>query len=102
MNIKGLITYETETKVYRTDGYTISNCNSIVFINTGTAVVTVDQVRLVAGAQFVVTGNINEINVKQYQFSFGTGINKSLTVVRKVYSNEKLQEQVYKGALLKN
>ena len=97
-----LIPYETITAEYRDSGYTISNCNSILFINTGTRQVSVDQVKLNPGQSLVIDGNVGELNVKQYSFIFnptftpGTAI-KSLTVVRKVYADKKLQEDVFRG-----
>ena len=94
-----LIPYESVTAEYRESGYTISNCNSILFINTGQISVQVDQVNLQPGQSLAIDGNVGEINVKQYSFIFPpvTSVFKSLTVVRKLYVDKKLQEDVFKG-----
>lgn len=92
-----LIKFETVTKVYNQDNYTASDCNSILFINTGVVNVIVDQVRLTPGQQLSIPGNVGELNVKQYAFNFvGAVIGRSLTVVRKVYGDARLQEAIYK------
>ena len=96
-----LIRFETVTKVYQESGYTISNCNSILFINTGTAKVIVDQQLLLPGQSLSVPGSVGEINIKQYSFQFiyQIGYSQSLTVIRKVYADAKLQEDVFKNKI---
>lgn len=99
-----LIPFETVTKVYQISGYTISNCNSIAFVNTGTQGVTVDQQYLMPGQSVVYGGNVGEINIKQYSFEFDdlVGFYNSLTVIRKVYVSKQLQEDIFKGFQNKN
>jgi hypothetical protein len=79
------IQYTTETKVFVLTGSTDSNCNSILFINTGTSAVTIDGVTIQQGQQFRVDGNYMEILVKTYYFTFAAGGVNSLTVVFKRY-----------------
>ena len=77
--------YTTETKVFFLTGSTDTNCNSVLFINTGTAAVTIDGVVLQQGQQFRVDGNENEILIKTYYFTFAAGGTNSLTIVFKRY-----------------
>lgn len=79
------IQYTTETKVYVLTGSTDSNCNSILFINTGTSTVTIDGVTLQQGQQFRIDGNENEMLIKTYYFTFAAGGTNSLTIVYKRY-----------------
>lgn len=79
------IQYTTETKIFVLTGSTDSNCNSILFINTGTSAVTIDGITLQQGQQFRIDGNRDEILVKTYYFNFATGAANSLTVVFKRY-----------------
>ena len=77
--------YTTETKIFVLTGSTDSNCNSILFINTGTTAVTIDGVTLQQGQQFRIDGNQDEILIKTYYFTFATGGTNSLTIVYKRY-----------------
>lgn len=79
------IQYTTETKVFVLTGSTDSNCNSILFINTGTSAVTIDGVVIQQGQQFRIDGNYAEILIKTYYFTFATGGTNSLTIVYKRY-----------------
>ena len=77
--------YITETKVFSANNSTASNCNSILFINTGSVAVTVDLLVLQPGQQLAINGNKNEINEHTYYFNFAAGLNPSLTVIYKRY-----------------
>jgi hypothetical protein len=77
--------YIIETKVFVLTGQTDTNCNSILFINSGTSTVTVEGVVLAVGQQFRVDGNLDEMLVKTLQFTFATGGVNQLTVVFKRY-----------------
>jgi hypothetical protein len=79
------IQYTTETKIFVLTGSTDSNCNSILFINTGTSAVTIDGVTIQQGQQFRIDGNYMEILIKTYYFTFASGGGNSLTVVYKRY-----------------
>ena len=77
--------YITETKIFSASGQTDSNANSMIFVNQGTSNVTVDGFLLTPNQSWNITGNLDEINIKVYSFSFsGTGINQ-LTVIYKRY-----------------
>lgn len=77
--------YITETKLFYANNQTDSNCNSIIFINTGSVNVTVDNVLLQPSQSLAIDGNKDEILVKVYQFNFAAGSNPQLTVVFKRY-----------------
>jgi hypothetical protein len=78
--------YITETKVFSVGGQTDSQCNSLLFVNTGTTDVYVDGFKLTSGQSWSILGNRGEINTKTYSFTFfepkGT---ESLTVIYKRY-----------------
>lgn len=81
--------YITETKIYYLSGKTDSNCNSILFFNTGSQVVSIDGIPLKPGQQLAITGSIGEILVKQYDFIFSqvVGANNQLSIIYKKYVN---------------
>jgi hypothetical protein len=79
------VRYITETKIFVANSSTDSNCNSILFINTGSVSVTVENVLLQAGQQLAIDGNRDEMNIKTYYFTFAAGANPQLTVVYKRY-----------------
>ena len=84
MNI--LQQYTTETKVFNLAGQTDSNCNSILFINTGSTGVYVDGVLINSGQSFAIDGNRGEILVKTYSFNFvNQALSPNLTIVYKRY-----------------
>lgn len=77
--------YITETKIYSANNQTESNCNSIIFINSGSVNVTVDNVLLAPNQTLAIDGNKDEINVKVYNFNFASGANPQLTIIFKRY-----------------
>lgn len=79
--------YITETKVYYLSGQTATNCNSVIFYNTGTAKVIIDGIPLAPGQQVVITGSVGEILVKQYSFEFIQFVDSrnELTIIYKKY-----------------
>lgn len=78
--------YITETKVFYVGGQTDSNCNTILFVNTGTSTVTIDGFSLTSGQSLSILGNRGEMNVKTYSFTFDPADPKtSLTVIFKRY-----------------
>ncbi len=77
--------YITETKIFFETGSTDSNCNSILFVNTGTINVTIDGLLLVPNQSWEISGNRDEINVKTYYFTFASGSGSGLTVIYKRY-----------------
>lgn len=62
--------YITETKNFFVTGQTDSNCNTILFVNTGVSDVSVDGFTLTPNQSLSILGNRGEINVKTYQFTF--------------------------------
>lgn len=78
--------YITETKVFYVNSQTESNCNTILFVNTGSSTVTIDGFSLTAGQSLSILGNRGELNVKTYAFTFDPADQKtSLTVIYKRY-----------------
>ena len=77
--------YITETKIFLTSGSTPSNCNSMLFVNTGTTNVTVDGLLLVPNQSWEISGNRDEINVKTYYFNFASLTGAGLTIIFKRY-----------------
>jgi hypothetical protein len=80
-----MIRYITETKVYSTNNQTDTNANSVIFVNTGQDAVNVDGLILQPSQSFEITGNLNEILVKVYNFNFLTNTAPSLTIIYKRY-----------------
>lgn len=77
--------YITETKIFTQSSSTDSNCNSLIFVNTGTSNVNIDGLVLTPNQSLNITGNENEVNVKIYYFNFtGAGTN-GLTILFKRY-----------------
>jgi len=79
------IQYITETKIFFQTGSTPSNCNSILFVNTGIINVIIDGLQLVPNQSWTVDGNQGEINLKTYYFTFASGAGAGLTVIYKRY-----------------
>lgn len=79
------VKYTTQTDIVLTASQVESNCNSISFLNVGSDVVTVDNVRLLPGNSFDINGNFGEVNIKVYTVIFLTTTNPQLAVVRKIY-----------------
>lgn len=77
--------YITETKIYVANNSTATNCNSVLFINTGTASVNIDGLVLQPNQSWAITGNENEMLVKIYYFNFDTTGVANLTVIYKRY-----------------
>lgn len=83
--IKDCRKYITETKIIFANGSTDSNCNSILFVNTGVTNVTIDGLTLVPNQSFEILGNRDEINVKTYYFTFASLSGAALTIIFKRY-----------------
>lgn len=77
--------YTTDTKIFLSNGQTDTDCNSVIFYNTGTNLVNVDGINLQPGQQFRIDGNENEILVKAYYFQFTGALVDELTVIYKRY-----------------
>jgi len=79
------IKYITETKIFSANGQTDSQCNTILFINTGTDAVNIDGLVLQTNQSLEIQGNVNEINIKTYNFLFATSVAPQLTIIFKRY-----------------
>jgi len=77
--------YITETKLFYSNSQTDTNCNSVIFINSGSVNVSVDNVLLAPNQTLAIDGNRDEMLVKVYEFNFASGSNPQLTVVFKRY-----------------
>ncbi len=77
--------YTTDTKIFLKNGQADTDCNSVIFYNTGTNPVSVDGVTLQQGQQFRIEGNENEQLVKVYSFQFTGALVNELTVIYKRY-----------------
>lgn len=77
-----LINYIEQFENIVLDGFIESKCNQITFINTGATNVSVNNLTLLPGQQYVSTGNIRELNCTRYNVVLNGG---SVIVVRKVY-----------------
>ncbi len=77
--------YTTDTKIFLKNGQADTDCNSVIFYNTGTNPVSVDGVTLQQGQQFRIEGNENEQLVKVYNFQFTGALVNELTVIYKRY-----------------
>lgn len=77
--------YTTDTKIFLENGQADTDCNSVIFYNTGTNPCQVDGVVLQQGQQLRIEGNENEQLIKIYPFQFsGAGVSE-LTVIYKRY-----------------
>jgi hypothetical protein len=79
------IQYITETKIYTQNGQTDTNANSVVFVNTGGSPVNIDGLILQPSQSWAITGNVNEILIKIYNFQFSNTTNPQLTILFKRY-----------------
>jgi hypothetical protein len=79
------INYITETKLFAANGQTDSQCNTILFINTGTDAVSIDGLILQTNQSWEVVGNVGEMNIKTYNFLFSTTVSPQLTIIFKRY-----------------
>jgi hypothetical protein len=77
--------YITETKIYVANNSTATNCNSILFVNTGTASVNIDGLVLQPNQSWAIDGNQDEMLIKIYYFNFDTTGVANLTIIYKRY-----------------
>lgn len=75
----------TETKILSNNTTVDSNCNSIVFYNTGTANVFVDGIKITPGTSFSFIGNFDEMNIKYYSILFAQIGMPEITIIYKRY-----------------
>jgi hypothetical protein len=77
--------YITETKIYVAASQTATNCNSLLFINTGLDPVNIDGLLLQPNQSWAIDGNFNEMLIKVYDFKFTTTTGPQLTIIYKRY-----------------
>lgn len=77
-----------ETKIFNTSSKVYSDCNAIIFINTGTTNVNVNDVIIAPSQKLTLSGNFAEIDTTQYQITFANPIdpNNQVTILRKLYA----------------
>ena len=82
----GYIPFDINMTTYDRNGFVTTNCNSITFINYGTATVTIDNnVQLTQGQQLNIDGNAGEIINKQFLISFAASLVNNLVTIKKNY-----------------
>jgi len=70
---------------YNTPQSIPTDCNSIIFINSGTTTAIIENVTLAPSQSFVIDGNENEFTSVTLQINF-TGVGQNnLIVVKKIY-----------------
>lgn len=79
------IQFITETKMFQSANQTDTNCNGVLFVNTGNTTVTVDNFTLQPGQSWSIEGNRDEMLIKTYVFNFGAGAGPQLTIIYKRY-----------------
>jgi hypothetical protein len=72
-------------QLYNTPQEVRSECNAITVVNIGTTTAILDGLEIAPGAQYVSTGNENEINMTRYRLSFTGAGNDIVLVIRKIY-----------------
>lgn len=81
-----LIPFSANEEIITNSGSVESNCNGIVFINTGVSVCTVLSVALTQGQSLNIPCNIGEVDKTNYRVVFDTNADRRLIVIRKNYS----------------
>lgn len=84
------IYYDVDFQIITNSQTVDSGCNSISFINQGTATVTVKGAVLQQAQQLQIPGNVGEIDTTNYLVVFAetAGTSKQLLVIRKMYKNQ--------------
>jgi hypothetical protein len=78
--------YKWLTQVYTgADNQIKSDCNAIIFYNSGTSLVYVNSWPLQPGDRLILGGNENEIDTSLYTISFSPGGTNEFYVLRKYY-----------------
>jgi hypothetical protein len=86
--MKNLQKYEINVLQYSNTQFVQSNCNSITFYNVGSSTLLIEQsIPLANGQTFTITGNENEICVKQFLITFTGGGENNAIIVKKNYTD---------------
>lgn len=72
-------------QLYNTPQEIRSECNSITIINIGTSTAIIEGLQIVPGAQYVVLGNQDELNMTRYRLSFTGAGTEQVLIIRKIY-----------------
>lgn len=82
----GYVPYDVNFTTYDRNGFITTNCNSITFINYGTATVYIDNsLTLSQGQSLSIEGNAGELINRQFLLTFQTGLVNNLVTVKKNY-----------------
>lgn len=77
--------YDVDTQTITQSQTIESGCNSILFMNQGSATVTIKGAVLQQGQQLQIPGNFGEIDTSNYLATFAETGTKQLLVIRKMY-----------------
>jgi hypothetical protein len=79
--------YEIEILQYNAGQYIHSNCNTIMFTNSGVGTIYIDKLPLIANTTLIIDGNENERCTHQFNLEFQTPsvAGQQCTVTRKLY-----------------
>lgn len=66
----------------------VSNANAVTFINNGTVTFNVLNFPIAPGQSLSIEANRDEIDATEYYINFGTTLNGSCQIIRKIYINE--------------
>jgi len=79
--------YEIETVQYGAGQYIPSNCNTIMFTNTGVGTIYIDKLPLIPNTTMVIDGNVNEKCVHQFNLEMQSPFlaGQQCTITRKIY-----------------
>jgi hypothetical protein len=82
-----LIKYSVSFIQYSQANQISSNCNSITFLNLGTATAYIEGVPIITGASIAIDGNECEYTDDIFNLSFDTTGTTNLVVIKKTYTN---------------
>ena len=88
--IINVIKYECDFQQVGTTKYVDTACNTITFINYGTAPVNIEAVTLLQNQQLIIEGNAGEYTEQRFLVNFGiiaAGLVPNVVVIRKRYIN---------------
>jgi len=80
-----MLNFTEDFQLYNQTQIVKSDCNSLTIVNIGTATAILNGLEIAAGAQYVILGNENELNVTRYNLSFGPVGTEIVMVIRKIY-----------------
>lgn len=81
-----MINFNIQFQTYNKFGQVESRCNSITFVNNGSATAVINGLNILSGQSFSIPGNTNEMDKTIYNLSFTGGGTQEVIVIRKIYS----------------